>query len=41
MGSLDSLKWHVSALREKLETDPKKPNIIVTFPRMGYHYFRP
>ena len=31
-GSSDSLKWHVSALREKLETDPKKPAIIVTFP---------
>ena len=32
-GSLDSLKWQVSALREKLEADPKKPSIIVTFPR--------
>jgi len=40
-GSLDSLKWHVSALREKLETDPKKPSIIVTFPRVGYRYVRP
>ena len=39
--SLDSLKWHVPALREKLETDPKKPNIIVTFPRMGHHNVRP
>ena len=25
-GSLDSLKWRVSARREKLETDPKKPS---------------
>ena len=40
-GSLDSLKWHVSALREKLEADPKKPSIIVTFPRVGYDYVRP
>ena len=40
-GSLDSLKWHVSALREKLEADPKKPSIIVTFPRGGYRYVRP
>ena len=40
-GSLDSLKWHVSARRERLETDPKKPSIIVTFPRVGYRYVRP
>ena len=40
-GSLDSLKWHVSALSEKLETGPKKPSIIVTFPRVGYRYIRP
>ena len=40
-GSLDSLKWHVSALREKLEPDQKKPKIIVTFPRVGYRYIRP
>jgi DNA-binding response OmpR family regulator len=40
-GSLDSLKWHVSTLRDKLETDPKKPSIIVTFPRVGYRYIRP
>jgi len=39
-GSLDSLKWHVSALRDKLEIDPKKPGIIVTFPRVGYRYIR-
>ncbi|MBC8279661.1 MAG: response regulator transcription factor [Chloroflexi bacterium] len=40
-GSLDSLKWHVSALREKLEPDQKKPIMIVTFPRIGYRYMRP
>ncbi|NQW22953.1 MAG: response regulator transcription factor [SAR202 cluster bacterium] len=40
-GSLDSLKWHISALREKIESDPKKPSIIVTFPRVGYRYILP
>jgi len=40
-GSLDSLKWHISALRDKIEVDPKKPTIIVTFPRVGYRYIRP
>ena len=40
-GSLDSLKWHISALRDKIEVDPKKPSIIVTFPRVGYRYLRP
>jgi DNA-binding response OmpR family regulator len=40
-GSLDSLKWHISALRDKIETTPKKPSIIVTFPRVGYRYIRP
>ncbi len=39
-GSLDSLKWHVSALRDKIEIDPKKPDIIITFPRVGYRYIR-
>lgn len=40
-GSLDSLKWHIAALRDKIETNPKKPSIIVTFPRVGYRYVRP
>lgn len=40
-GSLDSLKWHISALREKIEANPKKPSIIVTFPRVGYRYILP
>ena len=40
-GSLDSLKWHVSALRDKIEANPKKPSIIVTFPRVGYRYVCP
>ena len=40
-GSIDSLKWHISALREKIETTPKKPSVIVTVPRVGYRYIRP
>ena len=40
-GSLDSLEWHVSTFREKLETDPKEPSIIVTFLGVGYRYARP
>ena len=41
MGSLDSLKWYISALREKIEDDPRNPKIIVTFPRVGYRYSPP
>ena len=40
-GSLDSLKWHISALRDKIEDNPKKPSVIVTFPRVGYRYICP
>ena len=40
-GSPDSLKWYVSALREKLEEDPQTPRLIVTMPRVGYRYFPP
>ena len=35
-GSLDSLKWYVSSLRYKIEDNPRKPQFIVTFPRVGY-----
>ena len=41
MGSLDSLKWYISALRDKIEDDPRKPQFIVTFPRVGYRYSPP
>lgn len=41
MGSLDSLKWYISALRDKIEDDPRNPAIIVTFPRVGYRYSPP
>jgi DNA-binding response OmpR family regulator len=40
-GSTDSLKWYISALREKLEEDPQRPSLIVTVPRVGYRYFPP
>ena len=37
-GSLDSLKWYIRSLREKIEDDPSEPTFIVTFPRVGYRY---
>ena len=40
-GSLDSLKWYISSLREKLERDPSKPVLIVTVARVGYRYVPP
>jgi two-component system KDP operon response regulator KdpE len=41
MGSLDSLKWYISSLRDKIEDNPRKPKSIVTFPRVGYRYSPP
>ena len=40
-GSLDSLKWYVSALRNKVEEEPQNPALIITVPRIGYRYSRP
>jgi len=40
-GSLDSLKWYISSLRDKLEDNPKSPRLIVTLPRLGYRYLLP
>ena len=40
-GSLDSLKWYTSALREKVEVEAQKPRLIVTVPRVGYRYVPP
>ena len=37
-GSLDSLKWYIHSLREKLEDDPRSPKLIVTVPGVGYRY---
>ena len=41
LGSLDSLKWYISSLRDKIEDNPRKPKSIVTFPRVGYRYSPP
>ena len=40
-GSLDSLKWYVSSLREKVEEAPRNPRLILTVPRVGYRYLPP
>ena len=38
-GSLDSLKWHISALRDKLETDSKKQmDIVIALQKRAYEY---
>ena len=37
-GSLDSLKWYIHALREKLEENPRSPRLIVTVQGVGYRY---
>ena len=37
-GSLESLVWYISSLRQKVEVDQKNPVNIVTVPRMGYRY---
>lgn len=40
-GSLDSLKWYVHSLREKLEEEPGKPRLIMNVPGVGYRYRSP
>ena len=40
-GSIDSLKWYISSLREKVEEDPRHHRIILTVPRVGYRYNTP
>ena len=40
-GSLDSLKWYISALRDKVEEDAQAPKLILTRPRVGYRYLPP
>jgi two-component system KDP operon response regulator KdpE len=37
-GSLDSLKWYISSLREKIEDDTRSPRVILTSPQVGYRY---
>jgi DNA-binding response OmpR family regulator len=39
-GSLDSVKWHISCLRKKIEEEPDKPQLIVTVRGAGYRYQR-
>lgn len=40
-GSLDSLKWYVSSLRQKLEETPSTPRLILNVRSAGYRYLRP
>ena len=40
-GSLDSLKWYIHSLRERLEENPPDPRLIVTVPGVGYRYRLP
>ena len=40
-GSLDSLKWYVSALRTKIDDQSTGAKVIVTVPRVGYRYRPP
>ena len=40
-GSLDSLKWYISSLREKVEEAPRSPRLTLTVPRVGYRYLPP
>ena len=39
-GSVESLRVHIRRLREKLETDPGNPRIILTKPSVGYSLSR-
>jgi DNA-binding response OmpR family regulator len=35
-GSPDLVRMHIKNLREKIETDPRQPEFILTIPRRGY-----
>lgn len=35
-GSPDLVRMHIKNLREKIEADPRKPELIITIPRRGY-----
>lgn len=40
-GATDALKVHIRHLREKLETDPSHPRLILTSPGIGYSLVKP
>ena len=40
-GAVDSLKVHIRRLREKVETDPSAPQIIITMTGIGYMLAKP
>jgi two-component system response regulator VicR len=40
-GAADGLKVHIRRLREKVETDPSHPNLIITKSGIGYYLKRP
>ncbi|MBI2853397.1 MAG: response regulator transcription factor [Chloroflexi bacterium] len=40
-GSLDSVKWHISYLRRKVEENPEDPRLIITVRGVGYRYSPP
>ncbi|MBI2859228.1 MAG: response regulator transcription factor [Chloroflexi bacterium] len=40
-GSLDSVKWHVSYLRKKIEENPENPQLVITVRGVGYRYQPP
>ena len=35
-GSQDLVRMHIKNIRQKIETDPRKPEVLVTIPRRGY-----
>ena len=40
-GSLESLRWYISSLRQKLEEGSCQHRLILTIPRIGYRYRPP
>lgn len=40
-GSLESVRWHISYLRRKIEEDPEQPKLVLTVRGIGYRYQKP
>ena len=40
-GSLESLKWHIASVRDKIGAGPEDRLLIVSVPRVGYRYLPP